>query len=99
MTMTQKPHLPSLELIRELHSFPTMFTFKVIGDHHDEFVSDVLNRVIQALGANRKVEHSLRMSSAGNHASVSLNVHCETEHEVHGVYVELLKIEGLRALF
>ncbi|MCX6118570.1 MAG: DUF493 domain-containing protein [Proteobacteria bacterium] len=97
--MDKKPALPNIDLIKELHSFPTMFTFKVIGDHHDEFVSDVLNRTTGAIGASRKIEHSMRLSSGGNHSAISLSVHCSTAEEVLVVYSELLKVSGLRALF
>ncbi len=97
--MSTEPKLPSLKLIEELHEFPTMFTFKAIGDQHPDFLSDVLNHAIQAIGSSRAIEHTIRLSSGGNHAAVSLKVHCETAHEVHGVYVELLKVSGLKALF
>jgi uncharacterized protein len=97
--MQKKPELPNLKLIEEMHQFPTMFTFKAIGDQHPDFLSDVLNRATQAIGPTRSIEHSIRISSGGNHAAVTLKVHCETAHEVHGVYEELLKVAGLRALF
>lgn len=97
--MSDEPKLPNLDLIEETHTFPTMFTFKVIGDHHDEFIADVLNHATCAVGRHRELEHSVRRSAAGNHTSISLKVMCHTAHEVHGVYVELLKIKGLRALF
>jgi putative lipoic acid-binding regulatory protein len=76
-----------------------MFTFKAIGDHHDEFLAEVLNQVITTLGDTRNLQHSVRMYAAGNHAAVSINIHCLSAEEVHGVYLALLKVEGLRALF
>lgn len=94
-----EPKLPDLELLKEMHEFPLMFTFKAIGDHHAEFATDILNRAIAAIGAHREIIHSIRMSASGNHAAITLKVMCHTADEVHGVYAELLKVAGLRALF
>lgn len=98
MTLTE-PKLPDINLLKEMHQFPEVFTFKVIGDFHDEFAADILNHVVAALGPTRDIEHSVRMSAQGKHASVTVQVLCNTADEVHGVYAELLKIRGLRALF
>lgn len=97
--MSLSPKLPDIELLKEMHEFPTMFVFKAIGDFHDDFASDILNQVVFAVGSSREVEHTLRMSAAGNHASVSLKVMCHTPHDVHAVYAALLLVKGLRALF
>jgi putative lipoic acid-binding regulatory protein len=99
MIDARKPKLPDIDLLNEIHQFPLMFLFKAIGDYHDEFTADILNQAIQAVGPSRAMEHSTRMSSKGNHVSVSLSVMCHTAHEVHGVYECLLKVRGLRALF
>ena len=94
-----KPQLPDLELIESTHQFPTMFVFKAIGDHHGNFVSDVLNQVLMAFPTERKLRHDVKMSAKGNHSSVTVHVHCENAQEVHDVYNSLLKVNGLRALF
>jgi uncharacterized protein len=94
-----QPKLPSLELIQEMHSFPTMFTFKVIGDHHESFTTAVLNLTSQAVGPERTIEHTIKMSSQGNHISISLKVSCHSAQDVHSVYEGLLKVPGIRALF
>ncbi|MCX6123616.1 MAG: DUF493 domain-containing protein [Proteobacteria bacterium] len=97
--MSIPPKLPDLALLNEIHQFPTMFTFKVVGDHHEDFLTDVLNQVLIAVGDTRVIEHSVRLSAKGSHAAVSLNVHCLTADEVHVVYTRLLKVQGLRTLF
>ena len=91
--------LPDIDLLKEMHNFPEMFTFKVIGDHHAEFAADILNHVVAAIGPSRELVHSVRMSAQGNHAAVTVQVMCNTADEVHGVYEELMKVRGLRALF
>ncbi len=91
--------LPSVEVLEATHQFPLDFTFKIIGDSHPEFVSDVLNHAVAAIGPARTVEHSVRQSASGKHTSVTLKARCHTAHEVQGIYTELLKITGLRALF
>lgn len=99
MTELPKPTLPDLKLIESMHEFPTMFSFKAIGDYHAEFTADVLSRVTAAIGLSRKIEHTVRMSSAGSHISVTILAECLNAEEVHLVYEELLKVNGLRALF
>lgn len=94
-----EPKLPDLDLLKEMHHFPEMFTFKIIGDHHSEFAPDILNHIVAAVGPTREIEHSVRMSAQGNHAAVTVQVMCNTADEVHGVYAELLKVRGVRALF
>lgn len=101
-TKTKTPidtKLPDLELLKEMHEFPEMFTFKAIGDHHAEFAADILNHVVAAIGPSRELVHSVRLSAQGNHAAVTVQVLLNTADEVHGVYEELLKVRGLRALF
>ncbi len=94
-----EPKLPDINLLKETHDFPLMFTFKVIGDHHAEFATDILNKAVAAVGPSREITHTVRMSANGNHAAVTIKVMCHTADEVHGVYTELLKVTGLRALF
>lgn len=93
------PQLPSLELIESMHRFPGAFTFKIIGDARDDFVADALNLALTALGDEREFSHSIRHSSAGNHIALTLSVTIQNGAEVHAVYSNLLKIQGLRALF
>ena len=97
--MTEKPKLPSLELIEEMHSFPSKFTFKAIADHRQDLIADVLTLVADTVGATREISHSHRMSSKGNHIAVTIDVFVENAHEVHSIYTALLAVQGLRALF
>lgn len=93
------PQLPSLELIESQHSFPGPYIFKVIGDNRDEFVADALSLAINALGEDRPFSHSTRPSRAANHIAVTLTVSLNNASEVHLVYENLLKLNGIRALF
>ena len=93
------PQLPNLELIEAHHKFPGPFTFKIIGDCREDFVSDALTLCMAALKDDREFTHSSRVSSAGNHVGLTLSVRVETASEVHAVYEKLLTLTGLRALF
>jgi len=94
-----EPALPSIQLLEAMHEFPTMFVFKAIGDFHADFVPEVLTQVTAALTGARRMSHRVRMSAAGNHAAVNVEVECFSALEVHDVYRHLLKVPGLRALF
>jgi putative lipoic acid-binding regulatory protein len=91
--------LPSLELIEASHTFPGLYTFKIIGDSRDDFVADALTQAMAAIGQDREFNHSIRASSSGNHTALTLSVRLENAREVHAVYEKLLKIKGIRALF
>jgi len=94
-----EPKLPAKELLEQMHAFPTDFTFKAIGDFHENFLSDVLNRVTAAFAEPRPSSHSMKLSEKGNHASVTIIVFCHNADEVHLIYKCLLEVSGLKALF
>jgi putative lipoic acid-binding regulatory protein len=93
------PQLPSLELIESQHSFPGPYIFKVIGDHREDFVADALSLALNSLGDDRDFQHSTRPSKSGQHLALTLSLTLNSAAEVHGVYENLLKLNGLRALF
>jgi putative lipoic acid-binding regulatory protein len=97
--VTNTPKLPELSLLEEMHSFPTVFIFKAIGDHHEGFVNEVLTVVKQSFDEDRSIEHQIKMSAQGKHSAITLHVFCKTSLEVHSVYYSLLRVGGLRALF
>lgn len=93
------PQLPSLELIESQHSFPGPYIFKVIGDNRQDFVADALSLAVNALGDDRELRHSSRPSKAGNHLALTLTITLNNSEEVHLIYKNLLKLNGIRALF
>lgn len=93
------PQLPSLELIESQHKFPGPYVFKVIGDNREEFVADALTLALNAVGEDRECTHSTRSSAAGNHVALTLSLSLSNAEEVHRVYENLLKLNGIRALF
>lgn len=90
--------LPSRELIESTHSFPCRFVFKVIGPNTQEFVDENRQRVVAVTGADEHVELSYRVSSAGNHGSVTMHVHVLDAEQVRAIYLALSTIEGVRMM-
>jgi putative lipoic acid-binding regulatory protein len=93
------PQLPSLELIKSMHTFPGAFIFKIIGDARDGFVAEALTLSMDALGDDREFTHTFRASSASKHLAITLSIFIRDANEVHAVYKNLMKLSGLRALF
>jgi putative lipoic acid-binding regulatory protein len=91
--------LPNLELIEATHRFPCSYTFKVIGDSRSDFTEDALNLTLTAIGEDRELSHTSRNSATGIHTAITISVHLKNADEVHAIYSELLKLNGLRALF
>jgi putative lipoic acid-binding regulatory protein len=91
--------LPSLELLESMHTFPGPFIFKIIGNQRNDFLADALLLATGAIGEQRPSNHSIRISSGGQHIAVTLSIHLKTASEVHLIYANLLKLPGLKALF
>jgi putative lipoic acid-binding regulatory protein len=99
LKLPAEPKLPALELLKEHHTFPGPFTFKIIMDEHANAESDVRNQLENVVPASRIFSQIGRRSSKGNHVSFSVILNADSAEEVHSVYRELLKLKGLRALF
>lgn len=91
--------LPNIELISSMHNFPGPYTFKIIADAREDFLTDVLTLAMSAVNQDREHSHTTRSSSSGHHTAITLSIRVETAEEVHAIYEKLLTITGLRALF
>ena len=92
--MTKRSEL--LERLKDVHSFPGDYVFKVIGTNSDEFVSQVVQTVINVVGKQAEPDVSTRESSGGKHLSVTLSVHMQDAETVLDVYASLKEMEEAR---
>lgn len=88
-------NLPSVELLEDTHEFPGPYSFKVIGRTEPGFVARVVAAVRDELEGEVDPQYSVRETSAGRHASVSIEVTVQSAWEVLAVYQRL---QGLPAV-
>jgi len=88
-------HLPSIELLEDRHTFPGLYTFKVIGAVEEGFVGRAVVAVREAIGAEADPKFELRQTPSGRHVSITLEPNVESAEQVLAVYESLSKIEGV----
>ena len=75
--------------------FPTSFTFKAIGHHSGPFARAVHEAVAGALGGDRPVELSTRLSRNGTYLSATCTARIASADELRAVYAALYGVEGV----
>src|SRR5947209_1769735 len=83
---TSDPKQMSEELIASTHVFPSHFTFKAVGPADEVFLQDVLAAAHSAVKDPGHVQHRVRHSENGRHASITLDVLMENAKEVMVLY-------------
>lgn len=84
-----------LQSLQAVHEFPGPFTFKAIGENNDEFVSQVVQAVLNVLG-QVEPEVTTRESSGAKHISVTVDVEVDSPEKVLAVYRAFEGVEGVR---
>jgi len=87
--------LPDLQLLESTHVFPCPYPFKVFGtpDHH--FVGRVLAAVKSALEESAEPAFSSRSTPSGRHLCVTIEPIVQNGLQIHEIYRELQKLDGL----
>ena len=88
----------SLAALREVHSFPGPFIFKVIGENSPDFVARVVQAVVVVLGPRAVPEVRLRQSTGGRHQAITLTVRVPSAESVLDIYACLQGLPGVRFL-
>lgn len=86
-----------LEKLNAAHSFPARYTFKLIGANRETFEEDAL-RILKSEVPSAQPEVTQRLSSAGNHVSVTLVATIEDADTVIRLYERFHKLKGLAML-
>lgn len=85
-----------LDRLNEVHSFPGEYIFKVIGENSAQFVSNIVQACINALGPAASPDVRTRESSGGRHVSVTLTVIVDDAEGVLRVYDMMGKLDGIK---
>lgn len=85
--------LPPIELLKAHHQFPGPFVFKVVGQT-GVLKEAELTTLVQAHAIHSRVLSS-RESSGGKHIAITIEALVKTPEDVHEIYRNLHKAEGL----
>jgi len=90
----------ALTLLKQCHSFPGLFSFKLIGKNTSVFYNEVMSAVADEMGemANSKASLSTRKSSGCRYLSLTLRLEMESAEQVLRLYARFSRVEGLRAM-
>ena len=88
-----------LERLRDVHDFPGPYLFKVIGPNHAEFVTRVVQSVINACAPGTDPTVDTRESAQGNHLSVTVTVIATSAEHVLDIYDVLRALRDVRYVF
>lgn len=85
-----------LERLNDVHSFPGSYVFKIIGDNTPEFVTRIVQAVINVLGPDSNPTVTTRESSKKNHVSVTITVVVDDAETVLRVYDMLGNLDDIK---
>lgn len=88
----------SLETLRETHSFPCEFDFKVIGDNSDAFISEVAQVGVNVLGEDAEPDVATRESSDGTYVSVTMTVVVDSADAILEIYDGVQTIDDVQVV-
>lgn len=86
-----------IEKLNAAHSFPTRYTFKLIGTNQGRIQEEAL-QILQSEVPGIEPEVSNRTSSAGNHISVTVVATVADADTVVRLYERFHQIDGLAML-
>ncbi len=85
-----------LDRLNDVHSFPGEYMFKIIGTNSSEFVTQIIQACINAVGPGSSPKVTTRESSGGKHVSITLTVAVDDAESVLRVYDMMAGIEGIK---
>ena len=92
-------NLPSQELLESHHAFPGVYQIKAIGSTEGNFPERVVSAVLQEVAGPSEVDYSVRHTSGGRHAAVTLDINVQSAEQVRAIYARIHEVEGLTMLF
>ncbi len=87
--------LPSVELLESRHTFPCLYTMKVIGKSDDNFMARVIFAARDELRLEEDPPFRILSTSAGRHISITLEPEFESPQQVLALYSRLSQLSGL----
>lgn len=90
--------IPSEELLASHHAFPGVYRIKAIGSTEGDFPARIVAAAAEELSGPGEVDYSVRETSGGRHAAVTLDLTVQTPAQVRAIYERLRTVEGLSLL-
>lgn len=81
--------------LRDLISFPSTFTFRVMANAADDLEARCRQALQEALG-HEAGEVRTQPSSGGRYLAVRLSATVATPEEIYAIYAALQRVEGVR---
>ena len=95
MSTTPSTQMQSLDLLRERHTFPGPFTFKVIGAPQDDFAARAQAAIGQVVAPEVPTAPTIRASATGRHQALTFVVRVASAEQVLAVYAALKALDGV----
>ncbi len=89
-----------INLLKQCHSFPGLYVFKLIGDNTSPFYDAVMSEVSKELGGivHQEANLSTRRSAGGKYLSITLRLEMESAEQVLKLYQRFSRLKGLRSM-
>ena len=89
-----------INLLKQCHSFPGLYVFKLIGDNTSPFYDAVMSEVSKELGGivHQEANLSTRTSAGGKYLSITLTLEMESAEQVLKLYQRFSRLKGLRSM-
>jgi uncharacterized protein len=87
--------IPPIDLLNANHTFPGLYTFKIIGVNTDKFVERSVRTAQLELGSLETPSYSTRLAEGGRHVAVTMEILVESAEQVLALYARFKELEGL----
>ena len=80
------------KVFKDVLTFPTNFTIKIVGQNHPTFVNDIIASVAAAIGIlPDTIKYSISNSKQGNYISVTVTPYFQNSDEIYAAYDAISK--------
>ena len=78
-----------IDRLEAVHSFPTSYTFKVIGENRSTLAADVRKSLTGLVGPSAEIEITERESKGGRHLALTVRTVMQNAQQVLDAYEQL----------
>ena len=86
-TSSNKSTYEEKKVFKDMLTFPTTFTIKIVGANHPTFVNDIIASVATEIGClPDTIKYSISNSKQGNYISISITPYFQNSDEIYAAY-------------
>ena len=75
------------KVFKDMLTFPTTFTIKIVGANHPTFVNDIIASVATEIGClPDTIKYSISNSKQGNYISITITPYFQNSDEIYAAY-------------